>query len=607
MKAYWSFAKQLLDSPWMLGGAVACAVVSGLGIAAGLGAALPVLDLMLGEDRQGLAGIAADHNLKGGWLQVPGWVVEQLPVSVESSLAVVLMALAALTVVGAAANFLHQYITLTMVTKVVARAREEAFAAAIRLPLVQVVATGPSDWTSRILRDCSELHGGLVALTNRSLAHVTKGMAAVAVAVWFDWRIVLAAVIAGPPLGYTLRRLGKRINRGMRGTLEAQQRLLLVTSEALQGLRSIKAATAEVDVERRFGEANGAVLRTELKLRKARSLAGPLMELLAVLVVLGLVFIAGRELLLGRMQLDRFLMALGSLAVAAGSFRPLTSFVSDIQAAEAPARRVREVLDAAAEPGSSGGRTVPAMTRGIRLDRVWFQYPGAHEATLKDITLEIPAGAHVAVVGPNGCGKSTLLSIIPRLLVPTQGAVCVDGVDLDGAALESWRRQIGVVSQEAVLLHGTIAENIALGCPTATRADVVAAAKRAHADGFVRQLPSGYDTVVAEQGLSLSGGQRQRLAIARAALREPTILLMDEATSQVDAESERQINEAIREFGQGRTVVTVAHRLSTVLAADSILVMDQGRIVDRGTHAELLERCGIYSAIAASQLMAASA
>jgi subfamily B ATP-binding cassette protein MsbA len=607
MKAYWTFARQLLATPWTMAGAVACAVVSGLGIAAGLGAALPVLDLMLGDDGKGLAGIARAHNASEAWLQVPHWLLVLLPESTEASLAVVLTGLAALTVLGAAANFLHQYLTLTMVTRIVADARQRAFDAAIRLPLVQVVAQGPSDFTTRILRDCSELHGGLVALTNRSLAHVTKGLAAVAVAIWFDWRIVLAAVVAGPPLAWTLRRLGKRINRGMRGTLEAQQRLLLVTNEAMQGLRSVKAATAEPDMARRFATANDAVLRNELKLRKVRSLAGPLMELLAVFVVLGLVFIAGRELLAGRMQLDRFLMSLGSLAVAAGSFRPLTSFVSDIQSAEAPAQRIRQVLDAAAEPGAEGGRTVARLARSIDLVGVGFTYPGAEHATLRGIDLTIPAGAHVAIVGPNGCGKSTLLSLIPRLLVPTTGRVLVDGIDLDGASLYDWRSQVGVVSQEAVLVQGTIAENIALGCPEATRQAIVVAAQRAHADAFIRALPQGYDTPVAEQGMSLSGGQRQRIAIARAALRDPTVLLMDEATSQVDADSERQINEAIREFGQGRTVITVAHRLSTVLAADWIVVMEQGQVVDRGTHAALIERCGTYRAIAASQLAPATA
>jgi ABC-type multidrug transport system fused ATPase/permease subunit len=607
MKAYWTFARQLLATPWTMAGAVACAVVSGLGIAAGLGAALPVLDLMLGDDGKGLAGIARAHNASDAWLQVPQWLLVLLPESTEASLAVVLLGLAALTVLGAAANFLHQYLTLTMVTRIVADARQRAFDAAIRLPLVQVVAQGPSDFTTRILRDCSELHGGLVALTNRSLAHVTKGLAAVAVAIWFDWRIVLAAIVAGPPLAWTLRRLGKRINRGMRGTLEAQQRLLLVTNEAMQGLRSVKAATAEPDMARRFARANDAVLRNELKLRKVRSLAGPLMELLAVFVVLGLVFIAGRELLAGRMQLDRFLMSLGSLAVAAGSFRPLTSFVSDIQSAEAPAQRIRQVLDAAAEPGAEGGRTVARLARSIDLVGVGFTYPGAEHATLRGIDLTIPAGAHVAIVGPNGCGKSTLLSLIPRLLVPTTGRVLVDGIDLDGASLYDWRSQVGVVSQEAVLVQGTIAENIALGCPGATRQAIVVAAQRAHADAFIRALPQGYDTPVAEQGMSLSGGQRQRIAIARAALRDPTVLLMDEATSQVDADSERQINEAIREFGQGRTVITVAHRLSTVLAADWIVVMEQGQVVDRGTHAALIERCGTYRAIAASQLAPATA
>ncbi len=602
MKAYWSIARSLLDTPWTLGAAIVCAIISGLGVASGLLMVVPVLELTLGKGGRSLASLAAAHNAVDTAWPIPEWLLPWLPATTDGSLAAVLGGLALLTVVGAAANYAHQYLTLTMVTRIIAQLRADVFAAAIRMPLVEVIHRGPSDLTSRIIRDCSEVYGGLVALTNRSLAQVTKGLAAFGVAVYYDWRIVLAALIAGPPLAITLRKLGKRINRGMRGTLEAQQELLLATNEALQGLRSVKASTAERDAVRRFNEANASVLRHERRLRRARSLAGPVMELLAVFVVLALVLVAGRELVTGRLQLDRFLLALGSLAVAAGSMRPLAAFASDIQSAEAPARRLRDVLDAAPEPGSTGGEVFPRLSKSIDVEGVSFSYPDATRPSLLDVSVSIPVGAHVAIVGPNGCGKSTLLALIPALVQPTAGRVLVDGRELRHASLAAWRAQIGMVSQEAMLVRGSIAENIALGTIGMTRERVIDAAKRAHAHEFIQALPQGYDTLIAEQGLSLSGGQRQRVAIARAALRDPALLIMDEATSQVDADSERQINDAIREFGRGRTVVTVAHRLSTVLAADWIVVMDHGRIVDHGTHAELLARCSTYQAIATSQL-----
>ena len=223
-------------------------------------------------------------------------------------------------------------------------------------------------------------------------------------------------------------------------------------------------------------------------------------------------------------------------------------------------------------------------------------------SVLDGVDLSIDHGERVAIVGPNGCGKTTLLSMLTRLFEPAAGRVLVDGTDVRTIDVRTLRAQIGVVTQEATLLKGTIEENVRFGLRRATESGVLDALRRAHAMGFVERLPGGLQAMVGEQGMSLSGGQRQRIAIARAVLRDPSILIMDEATSQIDAESEEQINQAIAEFGAGRTVLVIAHRLSTVLACDRIAVMDQGRVIDVGRHDELVGRCDLYRRLAQAQL-----
>jgi ATP-binding cassette, subfamily B, bacterial MsbA len=241
----------------------------------------------------------------------------------------------------------------------------------------------------------------------------------------------------------------------------------------------------------------------------------------------------------------------------------------------------------------------------VEFDHVTLTYAGRETPALRGVSLLVPFGARVAFVGPNGSGKTTLLSLVNRLLAPSSGRVLIDGVDISSVHLRSLRQQVGVVTQETVLFQGTVRDNIAYGswagsagvCEEA----IIGAAKKARAHDFISRLPQGYDTMVSPQGLSLSGGQRQRIAIARAILRDPSILVLDEATSMIDAESEAQIATAMQEFSSGRTTLIVAHRLSTVISADRIVVMDQGAILDQGTHEELLRRCAVYQQLVRHQ------
>ena len=606
---FWHFARRLLRRRRLAAGTLVFSVLSAAGLAAGLVAIGPLLELILarGEDSNLRTAVAAKLAALP-WLAqlVPAGLVDLLPTDRFTGVAVVIGALCALTVLGALANFAHQFCSLTLSMVTVAELRLEVFRHALRLPLGNVVRRGPADLVTRVVRDTAELERGFSALTSKALAQVTKGVAAFAAAVWFDWRLTVVAVVVAPVIGVVLRKFGKRITRGSRNTLRAYEELLRNTNESLQGLRGVKSATAERISRRRFGRANRAVVHEDRRVRLARAIASPLVEALAVFAIAGLALLAAHEILSGRMSFERFLLSLGALGVAGGSLRPLTGLLNDIQAASAPAERIAEVLSTPAE--GLRERDLPALprhARGIDFDAVRFRYEGAERDALRGVSLSIRHGEFVAIVGPNGCGKTTLASLLVRLFDPSEGCVRIDGIDVQGASLTSLRRQIGVVQQDALLVRGTIRENVALGAEQHhDESRLARALELAHAAKFVSELPKGLETALGEGGSGLSGGQRQRLAIARALLRDPAVLILDEATSQIDAESEAQIAAAIEDFRVGRTTIAIAHRLSTVRTADRIVVMEQGGVADIGTHAELLARCELYQRLVQTQLVA---
>jgi len=607
MPAFRQFVRRMLRHRLAVAGAILFAFVSAGGLGAGLVSLGPLLRIILeGRDGTTLRSVVQDHVAGGGFPPVPAAWIALLPTDPLEGVGLIMGGLIVLTIFGATANFLHQFLTGSVVARTVAGVRLEAFRHVISLPLGTVVSRGAAELTSRITRDCVELQHGLQALLGRSVAQITRGLAGLGAAIWFDWRLTLAAFLVAPPIGVVIRQFGRRIRRSTRAALASQEDLLRASNESIQGLRGVKTATAEKAAIRRFNRANREVLRQELRIRTARALASPLVEALAVVVLAGLAILAARQILDGDLALEQFVLALGSLGVAGASFKPLTVLAHDIQASAAPAERLMEVLALPVE--STGDRRLPPLARhgsSIRLEGVVYRYPGAVENALDGIDLELAHGERVAIVGPNGCGKTTMLGLLPRLLVPDAGRVLVDGTDLAKVNLRSVRRQIGVVTQEPVMLRGTIRENIVYGLAGVGDREVHEAARLARADTFIDRLPAGLDTEVSEQGASLSGGQRQRLAIARAILRNPSILLLDEATSQVDSESEELINEALAEFSTGRTSITVAHRLSTVLSADRIVVMEAGRIVDDGRHEELLGRCESYGRLVRTQMVPA--
>jgi ATP-binding cassette, subfamily B, bacterial MsbA len=608
MNAYWHFARHMLHYRLMLTLAVVFAFVSALSLGVGLVSLAPIMEMMLAGGGKSLLTIAEEHNAGDPWLAVPGWVMSHLPTDPFRSVVVVIIIIGLLTVFGGMNNFLHQYLSRTVATRAVADIRHRVFETVMHLPLLRVMQRGPSQLVARIVRDTADLLHGFDALTGKAVAQVTKGLAAFAAALYFDPGLTLMAVIVLPALGIVLRKLGKRIRRGSRGALAAQESLLRIATESLQGLRAVKANTAEDRAVARFDDRNREVIRQELRVRTAKAAATPIIEVLAVFAIGTLALFAAHRILSGVLTIDQFVLTFVALGLAGGSLRPLTGLVNEMQAASAPAGRLRELLaDAVEEDRGVFRPNLPRHQQSLVFDEVSLIYPGTEKPAVDRISLSIPHGERVAIVGPNGSGKTTLLGLVPRLLEPTSGRVLIDGVDIATVNVRSLREQIGVVTQETVMFQGTIAENIAFGVASASREQIIRAAEQAHADHFIRQIPGGYDADILEQGASLSGGQRQRIAIARAILRDPAILILDEATSQIDAESEAHINEAIREFCRGRTSLIIAHRLSTVLNADRIVVLDEGRVVDQGTHEQLLRRCELYARLNRTQLVTADA
>jgi len=601
MKNFKYFAKQMLAWRGRFILALSLAAFSAIGLGIGLLSLGPALSLILDpEGGRSLLQLAVDHNATGHILQVPNWLLTMLPEGRFDGVLFILIGVGGLTIVGGVANFFHQYLSAWIAVNVVARVREASFKHVLAMPLGKVQQLGSSEFVSRIIRDAEALQVGLMVMMGKSVSQLTKGVVAFVVACIFDYRLVIVALLVFPILAITLHRIGKRVSKGTKASLTAQQELLRISSESIQGLRAVKVNTAEQASIDTFDEENRKVIKAELKVRVMRALGSPLMEILAIFVLGTLAAIAARSIIDGSLDFDKFLLSIGALAVAGGSLRPLAGLVTEIQAAEAPADRLISLLTVPEEEVESKP-DLPKHEKVIQFENISFTYANSDLPAIQNISVTIEHGQRVAIVGPNGSGKTTFVSMLPRLLSPQEGTISIDGKDISQFNLHSLRSQMGVVTQETVLFHASIESNIRFGSE-ANRTEVEQVAKQAHAEDFIRAIDGGFDAVVYEQGTSLSGGQRQRIAIARALLRNPSILIFDEATSQIDAESEALISDTLRNYCSNRTVLVIAHRMSTVLTADRILVLDQGQLVGDGTHEELVASCRVYQRLTETQL-----
>jgi subfamily B ATP-binding cassette protein MsbA len=339
------------------------------------------------------------------------------------------------------------------------------------------------------------------------------------------------------------------------------------------------------------------------RISKADAATQPVMEVLGVFAMVAVLMLGMHWVVNSKIEPTNFLILLASLGIAAESVRKSSDIWNKIQQSNAAAERVFSFLDQELEVEVPDARQLPPVNREIEFRGVVFSYPTSEQPVLKGVSFKVRAGENVAVVGPNGSGKTTLLNLLPRFYDPQEGQVFIDGVDTRTVTLASLRQQIGLVTQRVITFNETVAANIAYGKTGATMEQIVAAAKRSYADEFITQLPQGYDTIIGEHGSGLSGGQLQRLVIARAIVKNPPILIFDEAMSQVDADSEAKINRALEEFMHGRTSFVIAHRFSTVKSADRIIVMDGGIITAQGKHDELVKTCPVYRRLYETQLI----
>ena len=477
----------------------------------------------------------------------------------------------------------------------------------LKMDLASFHNEGTSDLMSRFTFDMETLTSGTNILFGKLIREPIKAVVFVVAAALVCWRLLLLSLVIAPIAALLIRWLAKALKRANRRAMEEMAQLYNTLEETFRGIKVVKAFAMERHERRRFHSNSKTYFQKALRIARYDSLTRPITEVMGMITIC-LALLAGVYLVLSgethllgiRMsprpiELAELLVFYGFLASIADPFRKLSEVFSQLQRAAAASDRIFAMLDRQSKiRDPEKPAALPRHHRDIVFDNVDFAYQTG-ELVLRGINLRIRAGETVALVGPNGCGKSTLADLIPRFADPVSGEVRLDGVPLPEARIRDLRAQIGMVAQETLLFDDTVMNNIRYGSPHATDQEVIEAARQAHAHRFIENdLSEGYQTIVGSGGNRLSGGQRQRIALARAILHDPAILILDEATSQVDLESEQLIQKVLERFTQNRTTIIITHRLAALTLADRIVVMDAGKVLDLGTHKELLGRCELY-------------
>ncbi len=546
------------------------------------------------------------------WVQhhVMPWV----PTNTFQAFTWILVLLLAATAIKGLFIFIQDVLVGSVVELVVMAIRKQCFRRVLMLDYQSLAADGTADLMARFTNDIQQMSFGLGLLGGRLVREPMKAGICIGLAMMVNWRLTLLSMVFVPILGSVFYQYGKMLKRASRRMLESMSRIYKVLEETFVGIKIVIAFGGAPRHHRQFHQEHNTYYRKAMRVVKIDALTKPTTELLGLLAVFVAMLPGAYLVLRGKTEIWEIRLASSPMdisqltllyALLAGILDPcrkMSSIYSKLKSSTAAMERVLELMDRKSEVNDPEVAVpLPRLSKSIEFDHVTYQYPNrelapARKAALENINLTIDAGEVVALVGENGCGKSTLVNLLPRFFDPERGEVRIDGIPIKQASLDELRGQIGLVTQETILFDDTIFENIRYGKPEATQQEVELAAEKAHVTSFVNELPEGFATSVGERGGELSGGQRQRVSLARAILRDPALLILDEATSAVDAQSETLIHSALKDFVADRTVLMVTHMLSNSLLeiVSRIVVMDDGHVVATGTHEKLLATCPQY-------------
>ena len=531
-------------------------------------------------------------------VKLVGPLIDELFVHRNASLALLLpLGIVVVFLVSGLASFAAGYSTQYVAQRVILDLRRAMFSKLMRLPPAYFDDAATASLVTRFTNDVNNLAGASTTVLTVVVRDTVTIVALLAILLHSNWKLTLVTFVVIPPIAVVVRLFSRRLRTMSRESQRAVGGIAEVLDESIANQRVVRVFGGQDYEMRRFEDAGQQLRRYNMKHAVAASGTVPVTQLLVACAIAAIVYLAAGQAFSGSTDVGHFIEFIGAMGLILQPLKRLTGVNEHLQRGLAACESVFDLVDSAEEE-DRGTVELPRAQGAIRFDRVSLSYASGTRPALEDVSLEIRPGETVALVGASGSGKSSLIHLLPRFYHPQSGRITLDGHDLESLTLASLRRQISLVSQSVVLFNDTVAANIAYGRAESTSEEAIRrAARAAHALDFIDALPQGLATPIGENGAKLSGGQRQRIAIARAILKDAPVLLLDEATSALDTESERAVQAALEELMKGRTTIVIAHRLSTIESADRIVVMSQGRIIEVGTHAQLLASAGPYAGL----------